>query len=145
MPTILIVEDEKKIARFLELELKHEGYDVMTAFDGRTGLDTALQADPDLMILDLMLPELSGIEVCRRLRHTSDLPIIMLTAKDDVSDKVMGLDMGADDYVTKPFSLRIFIVLLTLGVEWLSLAVLSVWTMAAALWLIVEAGKHGAL
>ena len=79
MPTILIVEDEKKIARFLELELKHEGYNVMTAFDGRTGLDTALQADPDLMILDLMLPELSGIEVCRRLRHTSDLPIIMLT------------------------------------------------------------------
>ena len=106
MPTILIVEDEKKIARFLELELKHEGYNVMTAFDGRTGLDTALQADPDLMILDLMLPELSGIEVCRRLRHTSDLPIIMLTAKDDVSDKVMGLDMGADDYVTKPFAIE---------------------------------------
>ena len=106
MPTILIVEDEKKIARFLELELKHEGYDVLTAFDGRNGLDVALQADPDLMILDLMLPELSGIEVCRRLRHTSDLPIIMLTAKDDVSDKVMGLDMGADDYVTKPFAIE---------------------------------------
>ena len=106
MPTILIVEDEKKIARFLEMELKHEGYDVLTAFDGRSGLDTALEADPDLMILDLMLPELSGIEVCRRIRHTSDLPIIMLTAKDDVSDKVMGLDMGADDYVTKPFAIE---------------------------------------
>ena len=106
MATILIVEDEKKIARFLELELKHEGYDVLTAFDGRSGLDTALEADPDLLILDLMLPELSGIEVCRRLRHTSDLPIIMLTAKDDVSDKVMGLDMGADDYVTKPFAIE---------------------------------------
>ena len=106
MTTILIVEDEKKIARFLELELKHEGYDVLTAFDGRTGLDTALEKDPDLLILDLMLPELSGIEVCRRLRHTSDLPIIMLTAKDDVSDKVMGLDMGADDYVTKPFAIE---------------------------------------
>ena len=106
MATILIVEDEKKIARFLELELKHEGYDVLTAFDGRTGLDTALEKDPDLLILDLMLPELSGIEVCRRLRHTSDLPIIMLTAKDDVSDKVMGLDMGADDYVTKPFAIE---------------------------------------
>ena len=104
MSKILIVEDEKKIARFLELELKHEGYDVITAFDGRSGLDTALEENPDLLILDLMLPELSGIEVCRRLRHTSDVPIIMLTAKDDVSDKVMGLDMGADDYVTKPFN-----------------------------------------
>ena len=102
MATILIVEDEKKIARFLELELKHEGYDVLTAFDGRSGLETAMNEDPDLLILDLMLPELSGIEVCRRLRHTSDVPIIMLTAKDDVSDKVMGLDMGADDYVTNP-------------------------------------------
>ena len=106
MARILIVEDEKKIARFLELELTHEGYEVLTAFDGRTGLDTALEADPDLLILDLMLPELSGIEVCRRLRHTSDVPIIMLTAKDDVSDKVMGLDMGADDYVTKPFAIE---------------------------------------
>ena len=106
MARILIVEDEKKIARFLELELKHEGYEVKTAFDGRSGLETALQDNPDLLILDLMLPELSGIEVCRRLRHTSDMPIIMLTAKDDVSDKVMGLDMGADDYVTKPFAIE---------------------------------------
>ncbi len=106
MPKILIVEDEKKIARFLELELRHEGYDVLTAFDGRSGLESALENDPDLLILDLMLPELSGIEVCRRLRHTSDLPIIMLTAKDDVSDKVMGLDMGADDYMTKPFAIE---------------------------------------
>lgn len=106
MPKILIVEDEKKIARFLELELRHEGYDVLTAFDGRSGLDIALESDPDLLILDLMLPELSGIEVCRRLRHTSDIPIIMLTAKDDVSDKVMGLDMGADDYMTKPFAIE---------------------------------------
>ena len=104
MSRILIVEDERKIARFLELELQHEGYEVDTAGDGRTGLEKALTWKPDLMILDLMLPELSGIEVCRRLRHESDLPIIMLTAKDDVSDKVMGLDMGADDYMTKPFS-----------------------------------------
>ena len=103
MSKILIVEDERKIARFLELELIHEGYEVDTAGDGRTGLEKALSWKPDLMILDLMLPELSGIEVCRRLRHESDLPIIMLTAKDDVSDKVMGLDMGADDYMTKPF------------------------------------------
>lgn len=106
MSKILIVEDEKKIARFLELELRHEGYDVITAFDGRSGLESALENDPDLLILDLMLPELSGIEVCRRLRHTSDIPIIMLTAKDDVSDKVMGLDMGADDYMTKPFAIE---------------------------------------
>ncbi len=106
MSKILIVEDEKKIARFLELELRHEGYEVITAFDGRSGLESALENDPDLLILDLMLPELSGIEVCRRLRHTSDIPIIMLTAKDDVSDKVMGLDMGADDYMTKPFAIE---------------------------------------
>ena len=106
MSKILIVEDEKKIARFLELELRHEGYDVISAFDGRSGIESALENDPDLLILDLMLPELSGIEVCRRLRHTSDIPIIMLTAKDDVSDKVMGLDMGADDYMTKPFAIE---------------------------------------
>jgi len=103
---ILVVEDERKIARFLELELTHEGYEVMTAGDGRTGLEMAEKNAPDLMILDLMLPELSGIEVCRRIRHSSDLPIIMLTAKDDVSDKVMGLDMGADDYMTKPFAIE---------------------------------------
>ena len=106
MSRILVVEDERKIARFLELELTHEGYEVMTAGDGRTGLEMAEKNAPDLMILDLMLPELSGIEVCRRLRHSSDLPIIMLTAKDDVSDKVMGLDMGADDYMTKPFAIE---------------------------------------
>ena len=103
---ILIVEDERKIARFLALELEHEGYAVEMAFDGREGFDKALELNPDLIILDLMLPQLSGIEVCRRLRHTSDVPIIMLTAKDDVSDKVMGLDMGADDYMTKPFAIE---------------------------------------
>ena len=106
MNKILIVEDERKIARFLELELMHEGYEVITAADGREGLQKALDENPDLLILDLMLPELSGIEVCRRLRHDSDVPIIMLTAKDDVSDKVMGLDMGADDYMTKPFAIE---------------------------------------
>ncbi len=106
MAKILIVEDETKIARFVELELKHEGYDVQAAFDGRSGLALCESWQPDLMILDLMLPELSGIEVCRRLRQQSDIPIIMLTAKDDVSDKVMGLDMGADDYMTKPFAIE---------------------------------------
>ena len=106
MSKILIVEDEVKIARFVTLELEHEGYEVKAAHDGRTGLMLCESWQPDLMILDLMLPELSGIEVCRRLRQTSDVPIIMLTAKDDVSDKVMGLDMGADDYMTKPFAIE---------------------------------------
>lgn len=106
MSKILIVEDEVKIARFVTLELQHEGYEVQVAHDGRTGLALCESWQPDLLILDLMLPELSGIEVCRRLRQTSDLPIIMLTAKDDVSDKVMGLDMGADDYMTKPFAIE---------------------------------------
>jgi two-component system response regulator ArlR len=106
MSKILIIEDEAKIARFVELELKHEGYDVQAAFDGRAGLALFESWQPDLLILDLMLPEISGIEVCRRLRQQSDIPIIMLTAKDDVSDKVMGLDMGADDYMTKPFAIE---------------------------------------
>ncbi|NLI22548.1 MAG: response regulator transcription factor [Clostridiales bacterium] len=106
MSKILVIEDETKIARFVELELKHEGYEVQTAFDGRSGLAQYESWQPDLLILDLMLPELSGIEVCRRLRQQSDIPIIMLTAKDDVSDKVMGLDMGADDYMTKPFAIE---------------------------------------
>ena len=106
MSKILIVEDEVKIARFVTLELQHEGYEVQAAHDGRTGLALCESWQPDLLILDLMLPELSGIEVCRRLRQSSDLPIIMLTAKDDVSDKVMGLDMGADDYMTKPFAIE---------------------------------------
>lgn len=117
MSRILIVEDERKIARFLELELQHEGYEVETAADGRSGLEKALSWKPDLMILDLMLPELSGIEVCRRLRHESDLPIIMLTAKDDVSDKVMGLDMGADDYMTKPFAIEELLARIRVGLK----------------------------
>lgn len=117
MSKILIIEDERKIARFLELELIHEGYEVETAGDGRTGLEKALTWKPDLLILDLMLPELSGIEVCRRLRHESDVPIIMLTAKDDVSDKVMGLDMGADDYMTKPFAIEELLARIRVGLK----------------------------
>lgn len=103
---ILIVEDEQKIARFLQLELEHEGYDVKVTYDGLSGYEAACDPSTDLVILDLMLPGLSGIEVCRRLRKISLVPIIMLTAKDDVSDKVMGLDMGADDYLTKPFAIE---------------------------------------
>jgi DNA-binding response OmpR family regulator len=106
MARILIIEDELKIARFLELELKHEGYEVLVAGDGRTGLEKATKENVDLIILDLMLPGLSGIEVCRRVRQESQVPIIMLTAKDDVTDKVAGLDTGADDYMTKPFAIE---------------------------------------
>ena len=106
MAKILVVEDEAKIARFVQLELKHEGYEVELAGDGRTGLEKALQEDIQLVLLDVMLPGLSGFEVCRRIRQESEVPIIMLTAKDDVTDKVAGLDMGADDYMTKPFAIE---------------------------------------
>ena len=103
MAAILIVEDEEKIARFVELELKHEGYEVGKAADGRTGLSMAESGKYDLMLLDVMLPELNGMELLRRLRRTSSMPVIMVTARDAVMDKVSGLDMGADDYITKPF------------------------------------------
>ncbi|WP_055665977.1 response regulator transcription factor [Desnuesiella massiliensis] len=103
---ILIVEDEIKIARFIELELKYEGYEVHQCHDGREGLNTALEGDFDLIILDIMLPSMNGIEILRRLRQHSEVPVIMLTAKDQVMDKVMGLDMGADDYLTKPFAIE---------------------------------------
>jgi two-component system, OmpR family, response regulator ArlR len=103
---ILIIEDEVKIARFLELELIHEGYLVEQVHDGRVGLDRALNGNFDLIILDVMLPSLNGMEVLRRLRQSSSLPAIMLTAKDEVTDIVMGLDIGADDYMTKPFAIE---------------------------------------
>lgn len=103
---ILIVEDEEKIARFLELELTHEGYEVVKSADGREGLDLALEGGFAIILLDIMLPGLNGLEVIRRLRKSSDVPVIMLTARDAVMDKVSGLDMGADDYVTKPFAIE---------------------------------------
>jgi two-component system response regulator ArlR len=103
---ILIVEDEKKIARFLELELEHEGYLVESVHDGRTGLARAKEQEYGLVLLDIMLPELNGIEVCKQIRKFSSLPVIMLTAKDDVADRVTGLDIGADDYITKPFAIE---------------------------------------
>jgi two-component system, OmpR family, response regulator ArlR len=106
MQTILLIEDEQKIARFVELELTHEGYEVIKAEDGRQGLELAEKVGWDLLLLDIMLPGLNGLEVLRRLRKSSDLPVIMLTARDAVMDKVTGLDMGADDYITKPFSIE---------------------------------------
>ncbi|GAA0070993.1 response regulator transcription factor [Clostridium sardiniense] len=106
MIKILIVEDEEKIARFIELELMHEGYKVIKTNNGRTGLEIAERGEADLVILDVMLPELNGLEVLRRLRRSSDIPVIMLTARDAVMDKVSGLDAGADDYITKPFAIE---------------------------------------
>lgn len=103
---ILIIEDETKISRFIELELKYEGYVVDQAFDGRSGLEKAQSGDFDIVILDVMLPSLNGMEVLRRLRQTSEVCVIMLTAKDEITDKVMGLDIGADDYMTKPFAIE---------------------------------------
>lgn len=106
MQKILIIEDEESIARFVELELKHEGYEPDKAFDGREGLNKALSTDYDLIILDIMLPFLNGMEVLRRLRQEKQTPVIMLTARDAVMDKVSGLDAGADDYLTKPFAIE---------------------------------------
>ena len=103
---ILIIEDEEKIARFIELELGYEGYETEKALDGRTGLDMALTGAYGLILLDIMLPGLSGMEVLRRIRRGSDVPVIMLTARDSVVDKVSGLDSGADDYITKPFAIE---------------------------------------
>ena len=100
---ILIIEDEKQIARFLELELEHEGYTVEIKNDGKEGLEAVKLGTPDLILLDIMLPNMNGMEVCRKIRLFSTVPIIMLTAKDETTDKVMGLDSGANDYVTKPF------------------------------------------
>ena len=104
--TILLVEDEEKRARMVELELRYEGYEVEKAFDGRTGLERALSGSFDLVLLDIMLPQLSGMEVLRRLRRERSTPVIMLTARDSVVDKVSGLDSGADDYITKPFAIE---------------------------------------
>ena len=103
---ILIVEDEEKLARFIELELSYEGYKVDKCGDGRKGLALIEQGSYDLVLLDIMLPGLNGIEVLRRVRKFSDVPIIMLTARDSVVDKVTGLDGGADDYITKPFAIE---------------------------------------
>ncbi len=103
---IILIEDEIKLARFVELELKYEGYDVTVCNDGREGLNRIPAENFDMILLDLMLPGLSGIEICRRVRKVSQIPIIMLTAKDEVIDKVAGLDSGADDYLTKPFAIE---------------------------------------
>jgi two-component system alkaline phosphatase synthesis response regulator PhoP len=103
---ILVVEDEKDIARLLKYNFEKEGFGVLTAYDGEAGLDLARKEKPDLIILDLMLPKKDGMEVCREIRKDSRVPIIMLTAKKEELDRILGLELGADDYVTKPFSVR---------------------------------------
>jgi two-component system response regulator RegX3 len=103
---VLIVEDEPGLAESVRYALESEGFDVMVAATGLNGLEVARTAGPDLVLLDLMLPEMSGLDVCRQIRASSDVPIIMLTAKDSEADKVTGLELGADDYMTKPFSMR---------------------------------------
>ena len=105
--SILIVEDEQNIVDILSFNLSREGYDTLEAYDGPTGLQLALEQDPDLILLDLMLPGMDGFEVCRQVRESgSSTPIIMLTAREEETDKVLGLELGADDYITKPFSMR---------------------------------------
>lgn len=103
---VLIIEDEAKLARFVELELIHEGYEVTVCHDGKSGLEAYAEFSPDIILLDLMIPEISGIEVCRRIRRESEVPIIMITAKSEVMDTVAGLDSGANDYITKPFAIE---------------------------------------
>ncbi len=105
---ILLVDDEQSVQTLLAYPLRKDGYEVVPAFDGREALDRFAEKRFDLVVLDVMLPKIDGIEVCRRLRSRSQVPIIMLTAKDDETDKVLGLEMGADDYITKPFSVREF-------------------------------------
>ena len=104
--TILIVEDEKNIVDILRFNLQREGYRTLEAYDGKDGLDKAVSENPDLILLDVMLPKKDGFAVCRKIRETSSVPIIMLTAREEEVDKVLGLELGADDYITKPFSLR---------------------------------------
>ncbi|CAD2077571.1 response regulator transcription factor [Jeotgalicoccus meleagridis] len=106
MPEILVVEDETNLARFIELELSHEGYSVTVAADGQEGFNLAYDNNYDAILLDLMLPKLNGLEVCRKLRKTKNTPIIIITAKGETYDKVVGLDYGADDYIVKPFEIE---------------------------------------
>jgi two-component system response regulator VicR len=106
MKKVLVVEDEKNISDIIKLNLIREGYEVVCAYDGQEALDLSLQTDPDLILLDVMLPTIDGFQVCRKIRSRSNVPVIMLTAKEEEVDKVLGLELGADDYVTKPFGMR---------------------------------------
>ena len=104
--TILIVDDEQPIIDMLVYNLEKEGYNTLEATDGEKAVDLALNENPDLILLDIMIPKIDGLSVCKRIRHTLNVPIIMLTAKSEEIDKILGLELGADDYITKPFSIR---------------------------------------
>ena len=105
--TVLIVEDERAIVEILKFNLKREGYETMEALDGETGLRLALEGDPDLILLDVMLPKMNGFDICAEIRRAGKVtPVIMLTAREEETDKIFGLEAGADDYITKPFSMR---------------------------------------
>ena len=104
--TVLVIDDEQPIVEILKFNLTKEGYAVLEAYDGAAGLELALNKNPDLILLDVMLPKMDGFEVCRKIREKSSVPIIMLTAREEEVDKVLGLELGADDYMTKPFSVR---------------------------------------
>ncbi|MEC1178423.1 response regulator transcription factor [Metasolibacillus meyeri] len=106
MKRILFIEDEQHLSRFVEIELRHEGNEVVLAYDGATGLHLALAEEWDIILLDLMLPKIDGMEVCRQIRAVKTTPVIMLTARDSIKDRVAGLDCGADDYIPKPFSIE---------------------------------------
>jgi DNA-binding response OmpR family regulator len=106
MKRVLVIEDEKNLSRFIELELKYEGYEIGVAYNGRDGLKMALEEEWDVILLDLMLPGLNGLEVCRRVRQSKNIPVLMITARDSVMDRVSGLDSGADDYIVKPFAIE---------------------------------------
>ncbi|WP_296899349.1 response regulator transcription factor [uncultured Megamonas sp.] len=106
MSKILIVEDEHRIARFLQMELEHEGFSTASESNGLRAYERIIQEDYDLVLLDIMLPDMDGLTICKNVRKLSDIPIIMLTAKDEINDKVTGLDIGADDYITKPFAIQ---------------------------------------
>lgn len=103
---ILVVDDEKPIVEILKFNLEKEGFNVISAFDGETGLRLANEKNPDLILLDIMLPKMDGFDVCKKIREKSNVPIIMITAREEEVDKVLGLELGADDYITKPFSVR---------------------------------------
>lgn len=106
MTKIFIVEDERRIARFLQMELEHEGFSTASESNGLRAYERIIQEDYDLVLLDIMLPGMDGLTICKNVRKLSDIPIIMLTAKDEINDKVTGLDIGADDYITKPFAIQ---------------------------------------
>ena len=131
--TVLIVEDEQNIVDILAFNLSREGYDTIEAYDGVTGLQLALEHNPDLILLDLMLPGMNGFEVCRRIRETgSTTPILMLTAREEEADKVMGLELGADDYITKPFSMRELLARVKANIRRVSMAPVQAPVPAAA-------------